>query len=83
MRLTTTSNCYRQILFQTRRLVCDGGGGGMGEEVRKVYAAVLLAKFLILKGWARRPSILPVGHPYVGCILVALVFGRVAKGAQE
>jgi hypothetical protein len=55
--------------------VAGGGGGGTGEEVREVYAAVSLAKFPILKGRARQPPILPVGFPYVGCILVALVLG--------
>ncbi len=48
--------------------MAGGGGGGKGEEGREVYAAVPLAKFLILKGRVRRPSILPVGLPYVGCI---------------
>jgi hypothetical protein len=63
--------------------VAGGGSGGTGEEVREVYAAVPLAKFLILKGQARRPSILPVGLPYVGCILVALVLGDWLKGRES
>jgi hypothetical protein len=63
--------------------VAGGGGGGMGEEVREVYAAVSLAKFLILKGQVRWPSILPVGLPYVGCILVALVLGGWLKGRKS
>jgi hypothetical protein len=63
--------------------VAGGGGGGTGEEVREVYAAVPLAKFLILKGRARRLLILPVGLPYVGCILVALVLGGWLKGCKS
>ncbi len=63
--------------------MASGGGGGTGEEVREVYAAVPLAKFSILKGRARRPSILPVGLPYVGCILVALVLGEWLKGHES
>ncbi len=63
--------------------VAGSGGGGTGEEVREVYAAVPLAKFPILKGQARRPSILPVGLPYVGCILVVLVLGGLLKGRKR
>ena len=63
--------------------MAGGGGGGMGEEVREVYAVVPLAKLLILKGRARRPSILPVGLPYVGCILVALELGGWLKGHES
>jgi hypothetical protein len=60
-----------------------GGGGGTGEEVREVYAVVPLAKFPILKGQARWPLILPVGLPYVGCILVVLVLGGWLKGRKS
>ncbi len=63
--------------------MAGGGGGGMGEEVREVYAVVPLAKFPILKGWARRLLILLVGLPYVGCILVALVLGGWLKGHES
>jgi hypothetical protein len=63
--------------------VAGGGCGGTGEEVREVYAAVLLEKFSILKGQARRPSVLPVSLPYVGCILVALVLGECLKGHKS
>jgi hypothetical protein len=62
--------------------VASGGGGGTGEEVRKVYAAVPLAKFPILKGGARWPLILrqsPLCWLYFG----GVDFGRVAKGVQE
>jgi hypothetical protein len=63
--------------------VAGSGGGGTEEEVREVYAAVLLAKFLILKGRARRPSILAAGLPYVGCVLVVLVLGGWLKGRES
>jgi hypothetical protein len=63
--------------------VAGDGSGGMWEEVREVYAVVPLAKFPILKGQARRPSILLVGLPYVGCILVGLVLGGWLKGHES
>jgi hypothetical protein len=46
-------------------------------------AVVLLAKFLIARGWAERPSILPVRCPYTGCILMALVVGERLKGPES
>ncbi len=52
-------------------------------EVEDVYAAVPLAKFLILKGQAGWPLILPVCLPYVGCVLVALVVGGGLKGRES
>ncbi len=52
-------------------------------EVEDVYAAVLLAKFPILKGWAGWPLILPVCLPYVGCVLVVLVVGGGLKGQES
>jgi hypothetical protein len=51
--------------------------------VREVYTAVPLAKFQILEGRARRPSILPVGLPYVGYVLVALVVGEWLKERES
>ncbi len=63
--------------------VAGGGSGGTGEEVRVVYAVVPLAEFRILKGQARWLSILPVGLPCVGCILVALVLGGWLKGHKS
>ncbi len=63
--------------------VAGSGSGGTREEVREVYAAVPLAKFPILKGRARRPSILPVSLPSVGCILVAFLLGGWLKGSKS
>jgi hypothetical protein len=51
--------------------------------MREVYAAVLLAKFPILKGWVRRPLILPAGLLYDSCVLVALVLGEWLKGHES
>jgi hypothetical protein len=60
-----------------------GGWSVAGGGRRKVYAAVPLGEFPILKGQVRRPSILPVGLPYVGCILVVLVLGGWLKGRES
>jgi hypothetical protein len=51
--------------------------------VREGYTAVLLAKFQILEGGARRPSILPVGLPYVGYVLVVLVVAEWLKEQES
>ncbi len=47
--------------------------------MREVYTVVPLAEFQILEDWVRRPSILPVGLPYVGYVMVALVVGEWLK----
>ncbi len=51
--------------------------------MREVYTAVPLAKFQILEGRVRQPPILPVGLPYVGYVLVALVVGEWLKKQES
>jgi hypothetical protein len=49
--------------------------GGPGDEEGNAYAAMLLAEFLILIGWAQQRAMPMVCYHYLGCVLVLQLFG--------
>ncbi len=64
--------------------MAGGGGGGTGEEVRKVFAAVPLAKFpILIKGSGEAAVDISSWSPLCWLYFGGVGVGRVAKGARE